>query len=42
MNWEHIKADWDDVKGKVKSKWGKLTDNDIALVDGKWDQRLAN
>jgi uncharacterized protein YjbJ (UPF0337 family) len=41
MNWEHIKADWDDVRGKLKSKWGKLTDNDVALIDGKWDQLVG-
>lgn len=41
MNWEHIKADWDDVKGKVKSKWGKLTDNDVTLIDGKRDQLVG-
>jgi uncharacterized protein YjbJ (UPF0337 family) len=41
MNWDHIKADWDDVKGKVKSKWGKLTDDDIKLIGGKWDQLVG-
>jgi uncharacterized protein YjbJ (UPF0337 family) len=41
MNWEHIKADWSEVKGKVKSKWGKLTDNDVMLIDGKWDQLVG-
>jgi uncharacterized protein YjbJ (UPF0337 family) len=41
MNWEHVKADWDDVKGKVKSKWGKLTDDDIKLIGGKWDQLVG-
>ncbi len=41
MNWEHVRADWDEVKGKVKSKWGKLTDNDVALIGGKWDQLVA-
>ncbi len=41
MNWEHIKADWDKIKGKLKSKWGKLTDNDVMLIDGKWDQLVG-
>ncbi|HEY2369349.1 MAG TPA: CsbD family protein [Polyangiaceae bacterium] len=41
MNWEHIKADWMDTKGKVKAKWGKLTDDDMKLIEGKWDQLVA-
>ena len=27
-----------DVKGKVKEQWGKLTDDDLDIVDGKRDQ----
>jgi uncharacterized protein YjbJ (UPF0337 family) len=41
MNWEHIKADWMDAKGKVKAKWGKLTDDDLKTIEGKWDQLVA-
>jgi uncharacterized protein YjbJ (UPF0337 family) len=41
MNWEHIKADWLSAKGKVKAKWGKLTDDDLKLIEGKWDQLAA-
>lgn len=41
MNWEHIKADWNDVKGKVKSQWAKLTDDDMLLIEGKWDQLVG-
>jgi len=41
MNWDHVRADWDDVKGHVKAKWGKLTDNDLTLIEGKWDQLVA-
>jgi uncharacterized protein YjbJ (UPF0337 family) len=41
MNWEHVKADWDTVKGQVKSKWGKLTDDDLKTVSGKWDELVG-
>ncbi len=41
MNWEHIKADWQSVKGDVKTKWAKLTDDDMKLIEGKWDQLAA-
>ena len=41
MNWDHVKADWDQVTGQVKSKWGKLTDDDLKTVGGKWDQLVG-
>lgn len=41
MNWDHIKADWEQVKGKVKAKWGKLTDDDMTTISGKWDQLVG-
>ena len=33
-----LKGNWKQAKGKAKEKWGKLTDDDIALVNGKRDQ----
>lgn len=41
MNWEHIKADWEQVKGKIKAKWGKLTDDDMKTIEGKWDRLVG-
>ena len=41
MTWEHIKADWMQTRGKIKSKWGKLTDDDLKMIEGKWDQLVA-
>ena len=41
MNWDHIKAKWTDTKGELKAKWGKLTDDDLKLAEGKWDQLVA-
>jgi len=38
MNTLEIKGDWNITKGKLKEKWGKLTDNDLAYVDGKHDE----
>ena len=38
MNWDQIQGDWKQVTGKVKEKWGKLTDNDLTVVAGKRDQ----
>jgi uncharacterized protein YjbJ (UPF0337 family) len=30
MNWDRIEGDWKQFVGKVKEKWSKLTDDDIA------------
>ena len=38
MNWDRIEGNWKQAKGKVKEQWGKLTDDDIALVNGERDQ----
>ncbi len=41
MNKDTLKGDWNVVKGKVKEKWGKLTDNDLTEIKGKRDQLLG-
>lgn len=38
MNWDRIEGDWKQFKGKVKEKWGKLTDDDLDVIAGKRDQ----
>jgi len=34
MNWDQIKGKWKQSKGQVKQQWGKLTDDDLDVVDG--------
>ena len=38
MNWDQIKGNWKQVKGAVKAKWGKLTDDDLTFINGKKDE----
>ena len=38
MNSETISGNWLQLKGKIKEKWGKLTDDDLKIVEGKRDQ----
>jgi uncharacterized protein YjbJ (UPF0337 family) len=38
MNWDQITGNWKQFKGKVKEKWGKLTDDDLTAIAGKRDQ----
>ena len=41
MNWDQIKGEWLQLKGQVKSKWGKLTDDDVTTISGKKDQLIG-
>ena len=34
MNWDQIKGKWVELKGSVKGKWGELTDDEIAEMQG--------
>jgi uncharacterized protein YjbJ (UPF0337 family) len=38
MNKLTIKGDWNIAKGKLKQKYGQLTDQDLTYVDGKEDE----
>jgi uncharacterized protein YjbJ (UPF0337 family) len=38
MNKDQIEGNWQQFKGKIKETYGKLTDDDIALFNGKRDQ----
>lgn len=41
MNWDQVKGNWKDFQGKVKEKWGKLTDDDLTVIEGKRDQLVG-
>lgn len=38
MNWDRIKGNWKQAKGKVMEQWGKLTDDDFDVVAGRREQ----
>jgi uncharacterized protein YjbJ (UPF0337 family) len=38
MDWDRISGSWKQVKGKVKEKWGNLTDDDLDKINGRRDQ----
>jgi uncharacterized protein YjbJ (UPF0337 family) len=41
MNTDQIKGNWKQFVGKAKEKWGRLTDNDWQIVEGKRDQLVG-
>lgn len=38
MNKNEAEGKWTQLKGQMKATWGKLTDDDFALYNGKKDQ----
>lgn len=34
MNHDRIQGQWKQLAGKIKEKWGKLTDDDLKRADG--------
>ena len=34
MNEDRIKGNWKQLAGKLKAKWGKLTDDDLRVAEG--------
>jgi uncharacterized protein YjbJ (UPF0337 family) len=41
MNQDIFEGKWKEMRGQVKSLWGKLTDDDMDQVDGKADQLIG-
>lgn len=41
MNTLQLKGNWNIVKGKLKQKFAKLTDDDLAYVAGKHDELVG-
>ena len=41
MNWDQIAGNWKQVKGVVREKWGKLTDDDVDVIAGRRDILLG-
>ncbi len=35
MNWDIVEGNWKQFRGKVKSQWGRLSDDQLDLIAGK-------
>jgi uncharacterized protein YjbJ (UPF0337 family) len=38
MDWDRVSGGWKEFRGKVKEKWGELTDDDLDRIDGQREQ----
>ncbi|PMR76066.1 CsbD family protein [Billgrantia endophytica] len=41
MNWDQIEGKWKEMKGKARSSWGDLTDDELDQVGGKKDELIG-
>jgi uncharacterized protein YjbJ (UPF0337 family) len=41
MNWEQVRGNWQQAKGELKVRWGKLTDDDLSVIDGERDKLVG-
>ena len=38
MDWNRIEGNWKQLKGKIREKWGHLTDDDLEKINGRREQ----
>ena len=38
MDWTRVEGNWKQMKGRVKERWGRLTDDDLTAIAGRRDQ----
>ena len=38
MEWTRVEGNWKQMRGRVKERWGKLTDDDLTAIAGRRDQ----
>jgi uncharacterized protein YjbJ (UPF0337 family) len=41
MNRDILKGKWTQTKGSVRSKWAKLTDNDLTEIQGETEKMIG-
>jgi len=41
MNWDTIKGNWKQMRGKVREAWGDMTDDEFEQIAGRRDQLVG-
>ena len=41
MNWDQVQGKWKQMKGDIRTRWGKLTYDDLHLVGGEKDKLVG-
>ncbi len=42
MTWEELAGNWTHFKGRIKEKWGELTNDELEIIDGEVDQLIGS
>lgn len=42
MNWDTIEGNWKQFKGDIRSRWGKLTDDQLDVIAGKREKLVGH
>jgi uncharacterized protein YjbJ (UPF0337 family) len=41
LNWDEVAGRWKQFTGKAQQRWGKLTDDDLAVATGRRDELIG-
>lgn len=41
MNWDTIRGQWLQFRGRIKQRWGNLTDDDLERIEGRRDELVG-
>ncbi len=41
MNSDILKGNWKQFRGEIQKQWGKLTDDDMDVVNGEYDKLVG-
>lgn len=41
MNWDQVAGKWKQMKGDLRTRWGKLSDDDLQSVGGQKDKLVG-
>ena len=41
MNWDRVEGNWKQLRGSLRERWGKLTDDDLDVIAGHRDQLVG-
>ena len=41
MNKDQLQGKWEQMKGSVKTQWGKLTDDDVEQINGNLEKLIG-
>lgn len=41
MNQDTVQGNWQQLSGKIKQKWGKLTDDELTMINGRREELIG-